>query len=621
MLLFLERIASLTVICRDSGTATETTLTRAQHPFGGVTASEASFAHVDLGDLGAYVVASAPVAPGRLHDAVGAAQHAKRMSANWDDWDDAVVSLAVPTEGEVTGRIFTFLPMGDKAPSPFAGHLNAPFFTKLDRADLDPGHPLNDLLLDVAAETALAAATAVQTSGVDAARRWVSDLVCWDGPYRRRLAEAADRSGVGALIERPFVPIEVTANHKPEWASLADTYRWPAGNLKVLTATRAAEDGTCLLESTLSRGRIDRWEDTAAQLDCPLSPDAETLTEYVERIAASLERPAAYEEPGRVLRTGDPRSAKRKPPRSRPGPAGYRRHMPRRRCGQASTATLLPCSPPRPPGHCEAEGCSSMTQANSGGQQRIAAAGGAEQGPAGQCVPAARPRRDTVAVAASLRQHLFNLHPAIAEHLDSAARAFLVDANLVYSYDIRNLLDHVGAVFVRTKSDRTHRDALRFVFSRSSRTARSRPVICLLNYADRSQLMAGTMVDAGSAAFGPGWDGPDGLDLAAVIEDAGDLDRALPNPGNRLVDPLPTSSGLATASRLGPLFSQRSGSSTVSPARNHRGDPETAWLAARGPNSPNAIASPIPSPSNGPRIWLPGHRSGRVPANRVCRES
>lgn len=272
VLLFLERITSLTVICRDSDTAAETTLTRDQHPLDGVTASDMSFAHVDLSDLGAYTVASASVVPARLHDAVRAAQHANRMSADWDDWDDAVVSLAVSTEGEVTGRMFTFLPMGDKAPSPFAGHLNAPFFTKLDRADLDPGHPLNDLLLDVAAETALAAATALQTTEVEAARRWVSDLVCWDGPYRQRLADAADRSGVGALIERPLVPIEATADQDPGWASLADTYRWPAGNLKVLTAGRAAEDGTCLLESTLGRGRINRWENTAAQLDCPLSP-------------------------------------------------------------------------------------------------------------------------------------------------------------------------------------------------------------------------------------------------------------------------------------------------------------------------------------------------------------
>ena len=539
VLLFLERIMSLTVICRDGDTAAETTLTRAQHPLGGVTASEVSFAHVDLGDLGAYTVASAPVAPARLHDAVRAAQHANRMSADWDDWDDAVVSLAVPAEGEVTGRMFTFLPMGDKAPSPFAGHLNAPFFTKLNRADLDPGHPLNDLLLDVAAETALTAATAIQTSEVEAARRWVSDLVCWDGPYRQRPADAADRSGAGALVERPFVPMEVTAGHGPGWASLADTYRWPAGNLKVLTAARAAEDGTCLLESTLGRDRINRWEDTAAQLDCPLSSDADTLAGLVERIAASLERPAAYDDTGGVLRTRRLKKRKvkatKKPTRARPG------------VGDAAPATLWS-------GVYSDLAVLFATEAPEvlrGRQLLVDDAGELRPAniappPPGERSGARRvsaflpPARDDspVAVPASLRQHLFYLHPAIAEQLDSAGRAFLVNANLAYSYDIRNLLEHVGIVLARTESDRIHRDALRFVFT-IEQNGQIPPRHPLTQMHLQVPTAIGTMVRAGSAAFGPGWDGRDGSDLAAVIEDAGDLDRTLAELGHRLVNPTP----------------------------------------------------------------------------------
>ena len=513
VLLFLERIMSLSVICCGSDVDSDTTLTRAQYPLVGVAASEVSFAHVDLGDLGAYTVASAPVAPDRLHDAVRTAQHAKRMSGDWDDWDDAVVSLAVPAEGEVAGQMFTFLPMGDKASSPFAGHLNAPFFTKMDRADLDPGHPLNDLLLDMAAETALAAATSLQASEAPAARRWVSDLICWDGPYRQRLADAADRSGVGALIERPFVPIEVTAGHDPGWASLADTYRWPAGNLKVLTAARAAEGGTCLLETTLGRGRIKRWEDTAAQLDCPLSPDADTLAGLVERIAARLARPAAYDDTGGVLRTRLPKKRKvkasKKPARGRLGVgdaapatlwsnvysdlavlfATEAREVLRGRWLLVDDAgELRPANTaPSPPGE-------------RNGARRVSA-----------FLPPARD--DTpVAVPASLRQHLFYLHPGIAEQLDSAGRTFLVEANLAYSYDIRNLLEHVGSVLARTESGRIHRDALRFVFT-LEQNGQIPPRYPLTQMRLQVPTAPGTMVRAGSAAFGPGWDGRDGSDL------------------------------------------------------------------------------------------------------------
>jgi hypothetical protein len=537
VLLFLERISSLTVICRDSDTATETILTRAQRPLGGVTASQVSFACVDLGDLGAYTVASAPVAADRLHDAVGAARDARRMSADWDGWDDAVVSLAVPAEDEVTGRMFTFLPMGEKAPSPFAGHLNAPFFTKLDRADLDPGHPLNDLLLDVAAETALAAATAVQASGVDAARRWVSDLVCWNGPYRQRLTEAADRSGGGALIERPFVPIVATAGHDPGWASLTDSYRWPAGSLKVLTAARAAEDGTCLLDSTLSRSRINRWEDTAAKLDCPLSPDAGTLARLVERITASLERPAAYDDTHGVLRTRRPKKrnlkATRKPSRTRP------------RVGDSAPARLWS-------GVYSDLAALFATEAREVLRGRLLLVDDAgELRPANTAAPPPGersgdrrasaflpPARDDtpVAVPASLRQHLFYLHPAIAEQLESAGRAFLVDANLAYRYDSRTLLEHISAVLARSRSDRVHRDALRFAFT-IEQNGQIPPRHPLTQLRLQVPSAAGPMVRAASAAFGPGWAGRDGSDLAAVIEDAGDLDRALAAFADRLVDP------------------------------------------------------------------------------------
>ncbi|WP_091369343.1 hypothetical protein [Actinokineospora alba] len=121
----LERIGSLTVIRRQKGESTEITLTRIQRNLALATDPNVSFTHVDLGDLGGYTVASTAIAAQRLHAAVQDARHAKRMSDEWADWHDAVVSLAVPAQDEVSGRMFMFLPMGDKTPSPFAGHLNA----------------------------------------------------------------------------------------------------------------------------------------------------------------------------------------------------------------------------------------------------------------------------------------------------------------------------------------------------------------------------------------------------------------------------------------------------------------------------------------------------------------
>lgn len=540
VLLFLERIASLTMVRRDGNNVTATALTRTQRPLAGLPTSPVSFSQADLGDLGVYTVASTRVDTARLSEAVGAARHANRMSADWDDWDDAVVSVALPANGEVAGRMFTFLPMGDKAPSPFAGHLNAPFFTKLDRTDLDPDHPLNDLLLDIAAEIALDAAAVLQASGLAAARGWVSDLVCWDGPHRQRLAEAADRCGAGRLTERPLVPVESTLAPGTGWASLADTYRWPHDNLTVLTAVRAAEYGTCLLDSTLSPGRTARWEVTADWLDSPLTPDADTLAELVEQVLAALERPAAYDDTGGALRTRRPKNrkakdTKKRAPRTRQAPGDAARSQLWASVYTDLAALFTADSAEAVRGR--------LLLVDDAGELRRANTPAPPPGKraSGRRVSAfLPPARDDnpLAVPASLRQHLFYLHPAIAEQLDSPGRTFLVDANLTYSYDIRNLLDHVASIVARTESERIHRDSLRFVFT-LDQNGQIPPSYPLKQMHLRIPTTAGTMVRAGSAAFGPGWDGGDGADLAAVIADAGDLDRNLAELGECLVDPTP----------------------------------------------------------------------------------
>ncbi|GAA1937168.1 sacsin N-terminal ATP-binding-like domain-containing protein [Amycolatopsis minnesotensis] len=537
-LLFLERITALTIVRHEDGDSVETSLTRTQQTFSAITAPDMSFTQVNLGELGDYTIASIAVPATRLCEAVQDARHGNKLSAAWDTWDEAVVSLAVPTDGEVTGRMFTFLPMGNKASSPFAGHLNAPFFTKIDRADLDPSHPLNNLLLDVAAETALTAAAVLQASGLTAARRWVSDLMCWDDPHTDRLARAADRTGSGPLAERRLVPIEVTADHPLGWASLSDTYRWPGQNLTVLTAARAAESGICLLDSRLGNDRVDRWEAFAYLLDQSLSPGKGTLAELVERIAATLERPSAYDDTSGTLHT--------RPTKGRKGEVAKKPARTRRRSGEASRATLwagmyndladiFPVSGANvlrgrallvdDAGDLRPTNIASLPPSERSSSRRVTA-----------FLPPAR--EDTpIAVPASLRKDLFYLHPAIAEQLGSAGRTLLLEADLADRYDIRSLLDHVGTILTRTKSERTHRDALRFLFS-LEQNGQIPPRYPLKQLHLRVPSTAGKMVRASQAAFGSGWDGRDSTDLITVIEDAREVDSGFAELADGLVEPV-----------------------------------------------------------------------------------
>ena len=540
VLLFLERIASLTLVRRKGGASREEVLTRGEKPMPSVIIppDDLHIALVDLGEHGEFVVASTQIAPERLRLAVSSAIDAHLLSDDWTDWEDAVVSVAVPADFDTAGRIFTFLPMGEEAQSPFSGHLNAPFFTKLDRTALDPAHPLNDLLLTVAGETAAAAAKTLQRMPMPAARRWVSDLVCWDGPHRERLADAVERLYKSRLTSLRLVPVEATAGHEDGWACVAETVRWPTGQLKILTAARAAAAGACLLDPTLGAKRSAAWERLGNWLGCPLEPGAEQLAALVEVVLAQLERPAPYHD------QDDPTATRRRARRPAGRPAGISR-------------SSLPAAEKIRVEHWAAAYADlavlfDATENVLNGREILVDDTGTLRSANVQTPPRERrrrakrvsaflpPARDEapVNVPASLRHHLFYLHPAVAEQLTTAVRSFLTGKGLIYGYDTRGLLEHVQGVLAGTESERIHRETLRFVFTldQNGQIPR-RPALNQLGL--RVPARGGTMLPAPRTAFGPGWPDRHGTDLATVIDEAGDVDPDLAALGNRLVDPSP----------------------------------------------------------------------------------
>ena len=94
-----------------------------------------------------------------IQAAVRESIEAGALGASWSKWEaDAEVAVAVACDSNaaLTPAMFTFLPMGSHVAAPFHGYLNAPFYTKLARVDLDEAVPLNSFLLDraVACNTA-----------------------------------------------------------------------------------------------------------------------------------------------------------------------------------------------------------------------------------------------------------------------------------------------------------------------------------------------------------------------------------------------------------------------------------------------------------------------------------
>lgn len=79
----------------------------------------------------------------------------------------------------VAPRLYNFLPMDEHAVSPMAGHIDAPFFADIDRRTIKPDLPLNQLLIEAAADTAAKACLAIVDEGLAVPASAVVDMAAW----------------------------------------------------------------------------------------------------------------------------------------------------------------------------------------------------------------------------------------------------------------------------------------------------------------------------------------------------------------------------------------------------------------------------------------------------------
>ncbi|MBA2805976.1 hypothetical protein E0500_000435 [Streptomyces sp. KM273126] len=458
IMLFLDRLCRLTLERRRDGDVREVQeLTRAERPFATDEDEDApptalSFAEVDLGPAGEFLVARGKVAPERLDQTLVEAVDLGLLDDKWRQWgESAVIEIAVPSAapGKMrSGQTYTFLPLGEGVTTPFAGHVNAPFFTKMDRTDLDREHPLNVMLFDALAETCLAASAWLRAVPNPRPRQLAVDLVSWGSRYAGLLFTAAWHVHGCELADVPLVPVLASDSAAPHttWAPPRRAVLWPDLDLSVLTAQRAHEAGAVVADPELGGERLKRLAAMCERLKCPWEPTLEALAGYVERMVASLPLPdpeasepvdvwnalyddlaALFEEDGRVLRG--------------------------RRLLLADDGTLRPAN------------------------------GGAESSDSEGKRTSRRARRDAffqpvrgetddpqaLSVPAVLDKRLFYLHPGLTwtegtGHVRRLpARTFLESAGLVRPFDMKGLLEHVSRALAESKDHKLRLQALRFV--------------------------------------------------------------------------------------------------------------------------------------------------------------
>ncbi|WPB86385.1 ATP-binding protein [Sediminicoccus rosea] len=220
-----------------------------------------------------------------VRDSIPAAPPLKR----WLDWKgDAVVSVAVPLGPTPLAqpRCFNFLPMDKQAVSPMAGHIDAPFFADIDRRSIKPDLALNRFLLQSVAVTAATAAIAIVDHDMPLPANAVIDLTAWSGPHMHKVIAAFQALG------RPLSTAAVwplTSGGSKRWASLETLYAWPEIRTKQLTPSRLAYLAKAdILSRQIGESRLARIREIAVAISLPITPNGDTLCQWVEAVAEYL---------------------------------------------------------------------------------------------------------------------------------------------------------------------------------------------------------------------------------------------------------------------------------------------------------------------------------------------
>ena len=292
LLLFLDRIGEVRIdIELPEKAPSRKVLRRTQIAIGDVpNAAGCSLCEVDIGEGRRFLVVRRVVDRERVLEAVRESIPAAPQLKRWLNWKgDPVVSLAVglTSDGIAKGRLYNFLPMGDISLSPLLGYLDAPFFADIDRRSADLALPLNETLIEAAAEACVASAISIIERKLAVPAQAIFDLIAWTGAEAAKLDRALVEAG-STFRDAKIIPA-IRVEGGDAWSSVSEISVWPEGQFSVLRAPDVARYvGADLVSSVLDSGRLARLEAMAARIYVTLKPSQDQFAEWVEEFSQSL---------------------------------------------------------------------------------------------------------------------------------------------------------------------------------------------------------------------------------------------------------------------------------------------------------------------------------------------
>ncbi|MFD9510657.1 sacsin N-terminal ATP-binding-like domain-containing protein [Streptomyces mirabilis] len=237
------------------------------------------------------IVVCAKVDAGRAREAIAASVEKSAMRRDWAAWEKkAEVRVAVPVGDPLrTGRLYTFLPMGEQILAPVRGYVHAPFFAEMNRRSFNEAVPWNGLLLDTVAELCARAVLAATDGRAPVPPGALVDLMCWRPEALGRLTSAFQRLDHG-IAQVPFIPMIGSAPGAR--TSLHRAFLWEGKDgATVFTPQQVAAAGvTDLVDPKLHPTRLRRLAPLARAVGRRLEPPTERLASWAERLAGPAAR-------------------------------------------------------------------------------------------------------------------------------------------------------------------------------------------------------------------------------------------------------------------------------------------------------------------------------------------
>ena len=245
---------------------------------------------VDVGEGRRFLVVRREVDKERVRAAIESSIPSVPQLKRWLDWKgqpEVSVAVGLSTAAVTNGRLYNFLPMGEEADAPLIGYLDAPFFTDIDRRNADLDLPLNETLLEAAAEACAAAALFIVEHELPITPQAVFDLFAWTGEHAGKL-DLALREIDSGLRDAPVIPVIAERGSK-EWASISQVSIWPEGSFAVLKDRDVARHvGARLVSKDLDTRRMERLREVACRMYRSLTPSSGQLADWSEAFARSL---------------------------------------------------------------------------------------------------------------------------------------------------------------------------------------------------------------------------------------------------------------------------------------------------------------------------------------------